>query len=117
MVAEYQKKVAQVNARRAASRNRAAEILTSGRSPAKNMPRRPGGPLNSHPPHLDGVGDAPLRRRPSQIFSQYHEHVVESAMDATPINTKPHNNHIRNALSYFQPSRLSTITDKSGEEQ
>ena len=123
MVEDYQKKVAEVNARRAAHLNKAVATLTSGRDPEKTAQRRSGGPIMQQ--GLDGASDAPLRRRPSQMFTHHQDSLLNPLIEANEIglavstpdesNNNIRNESIRNALEYFQPTRLSTITDKSGE--
>lgn len=118
MVEEYQKKVAEVNARRAAHLNKAVATLTSGRDPEKTAQRRSGGPMMQQ--GLDGASDAPLRRRSSQTFTHHQDSPLNPFIDANEIGLAvstpdESNNNIRKALEYFQPTRLSNITDNSGE--
>jgi hypothetical protein len=123
MVEDYQKKVAEVNARRAAHLNKTFATLTRGRGPEKSVQKRSGGPMMQQ--GLDGASDAPLRRRPSQMFTHHRDSLLNPFIDANEIghavsapserDNNSRNDNIRNALEYFQPTRLSTITDKSGE--
>lgn len=102
----------------------ATATLSSARSPRKEVQRRSGGP--SMRQGLDGANDSPLRRRASQIFTHHQDILLNPFSDAYEIGLAEiglavsppdeiNNDCIRKALACYQPTRLSTITDKSGE--
>lgn len=100
-----------------ANAQKADGTMTSARSPGKTVQRRSGG-ANLSRQWVDGASDTPPRL--SQTFAYNQNGLLDPFSDANAIGlaVSTNNDHCRdnrNDFHRFQPTRLSTITDKSGE--